>query len=477
LQDVDDLDSISRLEDHVAHSDSVLIFVTKGYIESANCRRELAACRKFNKPLIVVRETDEMHGAASLADLDQEIAVVPENQLDVVRELRWHWASSIEWYREHYLKEAALSMIEEKLPCFAAPLVLPLKSSPSSLRSVKRCVNRLKSGHVKLASNLPLKYVGADPAHHLLHHSHRVPSVEQAASRESSQGLASESSQGLASENSHTATGTLPSSRRAAVQVQPPAARRAYEVRSGVSEVFVSSLYRSISTAAGRMPAAHADARQSREDEPLLGSSSASQDSNTSTFVSDSVFEQLQQRFDDVGVSVTTDVSRGAPTVIFLALGIFDRQDLLTSLSELLVSSTGLMTPQVMPLYSTAHPFATYIKACPSQLRDLGLFNIMFGKWPNSSELQRVAATHACNSICRLPRLPLRVRLLGRRSLVQSGDEPPSTRRHSAGGRRSLRFSVGLFGRVDDEREQQSMSPMKDGNRQVVDAHASITAV
>ena len=68
-------------------------------------------------------------------------------------------------------------------------------------------------------------------------------------------------------------------------------------------------------------------------------------------------------------------------------------------------------------------------------------------------------------------------RLLGRRSLVQSGDEPPSTRRHSAGGRRSLRFSVGLFGRVDDEREQQSMSPMKDGNRQVVDAHASITAV
>lgn len=115
--------------------------MTKGYIESANCRRELAACRKFNKPLIVVRETDEMHGAASLADLDQEIAVVPENQLDVVRELRWHWASSIEWYREHYLKEAALSMIEEKLPCFAAPLVLPLKSSPSSLRSVKRCVN------------------------------------------------------------------------------------------------------------------------------------------------------------------------------------------------------------------------------------------------------------------------------------------------------------------------------------------------
>ena len=36
--DVDDLDDIARLEEHVRSCDSVVVFLTREYITSANCR-------------------------------------------------------------------------------------------------------------------------------------------------------------------------------------------------------------------------------------------------------------------------------------------------------------------------------------------------------------------------------------------------------------------------------------------------------
>jgi hypothetical protein len=44
-------------------------------------------------------------------------------------------------------------------------------------------------------------------------------------------------------------------------------------------------------------------------------------------------------------------------------------------------------------LYSTAVPFDYYLKHCPRELKDLGLFNRMFDKFPMSLQLQLQAAT------------------------------------------------------------------------------------
>ena len=93
--DVDDLDDISRLEEHVEQSDAILIFLTKGYIKSANCRRELVASLRLGKPLIVVRETDLAHGAASMADLAAEVATVPAEQRAAAAQLRARWPDAI----------------------------------------------------------------------------------------------------------------------------------------------------------------------------------------------------------------------------------------------------------------------------------------------------------------------------------------------------------------------------------------------
>ena len=117
--DVDDLDDISRLEEHVRHCDAVLVFLTQSYILSANCRRELIAALAYDKPLIVVRETDLGHGAATEVMLAAEVAMVPEQERDAALRLSGKWVEAIEWYREHYLKTMALLMVEEALPCLA----------------------------------------------------------------------------------------------------------------------------------------------------------------------------------------------------------------------------------------------------------------------------------------------------------------------------------------------------------------------
>ena len=48
--DVEDLDDIARLEEHVMASDMIVIFLTRTYIASANCRREVFAAVQQRKP-------------------------------------------------------------------------------------------------------------------------------------------------------------------------------------------------------------------------------------------------------------------------------------------------------------------------------------------------------------------------------------------------------------------------------------------
>ena len=63
---VDDLEDISQLEQSIAASRHILIFISKGYFRSRACRHELAAAKAHCKPLILVHEPDPKNGGVPL---------------------------------------------------------------------------------------------------------------------------------------------------------------------------------------------------------------------------------------------------------------------------------------------------------------------------------------------------------------------------------------------------------------------------
>ena len=71
--DVDNLETISDLEMHIAESDVILIMLTRGYIASKNCRRELLEAMRLHKPIVILQETDPSKGAAHSIELSAEI--------------------------------------------------------------------------------------------------------------------------------------------------------------------------------------------------------------------------------------------------------------------------------------------------------------------------------------------------------------------------------------------------------------------
>ena len=70
--DVDNLDDLGKLDKAVQGSAVVIVFLSKGYFRSANCRRELYAALGAGKPILAVQETDEDKGGASMEELMNE---------------------------------------------------------------------------------------------------------------------------------------------------------------------------------------------------------------------------------------------------------------------------------------------------------------------------------------------------------------------------------------------------------------------
>eukprot|EP00592_Proboscia_alata_P029406 CAMPEP_0194446598 /NCGR_PEP_ID=MMETSP0176-20130528/128522_1 /TAXON_ID=216777 /ORGANISM="Proboscia alata, Strain PI-D3" /LENGTH=1028 /DNA_ID=CAMNT_0039273333 /DNA_START=1712 /DNA_END=4799 /DNA_ORIENTATION=+ len=67
--DVDTMETVGDLEDSVTKSSTFILFLSKGYFKSQNCKRELRAAFELNKPLIVVYESD---CGATLAGYEDE---------------------------------------------------------------------------------------------------------------------------------------------------------------------------------------------------------------------------------------------------------------------------------------------------------------------------------------------------------------------------------------------------------------------
>ena len=70
--DVDFLDDVGRLEEAVATAANFIIFLSKGYFESQNCRRELYAALAADRPMIAVQEADKNKGGADIGELKEE---------------------------------------------------------------------------------------------------------------------------------------------------------------------------------------------------------------------------------------------------------------------------------------------------------------------------------------------------------------------------------------------------------------------
>jgi hypothetical protein len=57
--DVDELKDITKLEESVAESSVFILYYSKGYFQSKNCRREIYAAIYFDKPIILLYEGDD----------------------------------------------------------------------------------------------------------------------------------------------------------------------------------------------------------------------------------------------------------------------------------------------------------------------------------------------------------------------------------------------------------------------------------
>jgi hypothetical protein len=69
--DVEHMDDVSKLEEEVLNASVFILFLSCGYFESFNCRRELYTALQACKPIIVIREDDPARGGASLDQFRQ----------------------------------------------------------------------------------------------------------------------------------------------------------------------------------------------------------------------------------------------------------------------------------------------------------------------------------------------------------------------------------------------------------------------
>ena len=106
------------------------------------------------------------------------------------------------------------------------------------------------------------------------------------------------------------------------------------------------------------------------------------------------VCQQLSEAF---GVPLLQQRQPGTATVLLLYPGVFDKPSLVEELCSMIT------TAPLVALYSTELPFVAYMQRCPHHLDDMGLFKIMFGKWPRSGRLRKVAAEHALSKLSEKP--------------------------------------------------------------------------
>ena len=126
--DVDDLKNIGELEAYIDRSQVVLCFLSRGYLRSTNCLREVRAALEMGKPLVLVHEADPDKGGGTLAELQSEC---PEELQAAIFEAGWPMAV---WHRIEAFQHVSLKVIAEAL----------LLKTSVSMKKEERQKNRLK---------------------------------------------------------------------------------------------------------------------------------------------------------------------------------------------------------------------------------------------------------------------------------------------------------------------------------------------
>ena len=72
----------------------VLCFLSRGYLRSTNCLREVRAAREMGKPLVLVHEADPDKGGCTLAELRSEC---PKDLQATIFDARWPMAVSVSY--------------------------------------------------------------------------------------------------------------------------------------------------------------------------------------------------------------------------------------------------------------------------------------------------------------------------------------------------------------------------------------------
>ncbi len=137
--DVDDLDSIDDLESYVESSACVLLFVSRGYFASRNCKREYECALLASKPLVLIHEPQRNHGGGPLTELQQEC---PEPLRSPIFDGR----TSVEYLRLSQFQKAAILHICTQL-VLATPKYAPtsVATSPNTTRRRLSISPRIRS--------------------------------------------------------------------------------------------------------------------------------------------------------------------------------------------------------------------------------------------------------------------------------------------------------------------------------------------
>jgi len=122
--DIENLEDISQLESHIEDSDFVLIFLTKGYLDSKVCHRDLTCAFTNRKRIIACMEADERKGGISREEVRQLLAHAVERYRQW--EFAGHWDADalyafifsepvIIWERFPLFADVSLRLIAERL--------------------------------------------------------------------------------------------------------------------------------------------------------------------------------------------------------------------------------------------------------------------------------------------------------------------------------------------------------------------------
>ena len=108
--DVDDLQDIGDLEGYVRDSAVVLLFLSRRYFQSHNCRREIVASLEQQKPLVLVHEQQQEKGGGPLDLLKSEC---PRERCAAIFDGR----TPITWHRIKDYQNLTLKLIATEMLC------------------------------------------------------------------------------------------------------------------------------------------------------------------------------------------------------------------------------------------------------------------------------------------------------------------------------------------------------------------------